>query len=405
MKIQPIRPVSRKFVVNRIFTVLVLLSSYSFLSAQNFDLNWYRQALVVDTHTDAIYSHLHGRSIEVRSDKGHVDLIRLAEGGVDVQFFALWPDPRQYKPDKMYRQTVTLLDSVTAVVSRNPDKVRLCRNPAEIEQTVADGKIAACMGIEGGTAIENSLDKLVYFYNRGVRYLGLTWNDSNDWASSAKDETDPNWQGHKGLTDFGRKVIRKMNELGMIVDLSHSGEQTFYDVLKITTKPVICSHSCVYAICPHFRNLKDDQLKALAENGGVIFINFYPGYLVKDFDRIYMEARKRATAIQDSLKNAGSSEPFDRAAYIHSQIDSLKPDVGTLADHIDYVVRLIGDDHVGLGSDFDGISITPNGLEDVTKMPEIAKELLRRGYSRESVEKILGGNFMRVFRSVQAGKK
>ncbi len=387
-----------------IITVLCLVLSYSLLSAQDFDMDWYRKALVVDPHSDAVLSYMRGRSLEKRSNKGHVDLIRLAEGGVDVQFFALWPSPYNYKPNRMYERTVTLLDSLDAIIKRNPDKVSLCRNPQEIEQTVARGKIAACIGIEGGTAIENSLDKLAYFHKRGVRYISLTWNDSPDWASSAKDETDPDWNGHKGLTDLGRQVIRKMNELGMIVDLSHSGEQTFYDVLEETTKPVICSHSCVYTICPHFRNLKDEQLKALAKNGGVIFINFYPGYLVKDFDEIYSNARKEATVIQDSLKKAGSTEPFERGAYIHKRIDPLMPDVGTLVDHIDYVVNLIGDDHVGIGSDYDGISITPKGLEDVTKMPAIAKELLRRGYSRKSVEKILGKNFMRVFRAVSNTK-
>ena len=383
------------------FIFLLYISS---LMSQEFDMDWYRKALVVDPHSDAILSHIRGRSLEKRSDKGHVDFIRLAEGGVDVQFFALWPSPKYKSENKMFEWTVTLLDSLQAVVSRNPDKIRLCRTPDEIERTVAENKICACIGIEGGTAIENSLDKLVYFYDHGVRYLGLTWNDSPDWASSAKDETDPGWKGEKGLTDFGRQVIRKMNELGMIVDLSHSGEQTFYDVLKESSKPVICSHSCVYNICPHFRNLKDAQLKALAKNGGVIFINFYPGYLVKDFDEVYSMARKEATAIQDSLKKTGSKEKFDRAAFIHQRIDPLMPDVGTLVDHIDYVVNLIGDDHVGIGSDFDGISVTPIGLEDVTKMPEIAKELLRRGYSRKSAEKILGKNFMRVFRAVSDTK-
>jgi membrane dipeptidase len=195
-------------------------------------------------------------------------------------------------------------------------------------------------------------------------------------------------------------VIKKMNSLGMMVDVSHSGEQTFYDVLETTSKPIIASHSSVYSICPHSRNLKDEQIKALAKNGGVMFINFYPGFLVEGFHAIYKKARNDADTIQDSLKVIGKLDSFNRSAFIHSKIDPIYPSLKVVVDHIDYVVKLVGDDYVGLGSDFDGISLTPIGLRDVSKMPAITKELVKRGYSKKSIHKILGGNFMRVFTKV-----
>ncbi len=360
--------------------------------------NLHKEAVVADLHADALYRYIKtGHSFEKATGRGHVDLARLEQGGVDVQFFAVWPDPRKDDP-QMFKQSAAIIDTFYAILKRNPDKLELALGVKDIERIMANGKLAACLGLEGGTAIESDLDKLDYMYERGVRYLGLTWNDSPDWASSAIDETNPYWKGHHGLSDFGRQVIRRMNELGMMVDVSHCGEQTFYDALEVSKKPLIASHSSVYEICPHPRNLKDAQIKALAEKGGVVFINFYAGYLVAGFDKIYQAARKRATAIQDSLKAAGSDSTFDRNAYIHSKIDALYPSYKVVVDHIDYVVDLVGDDHVGLGSDYDGISLAPTGLENVAKMPVITKELQRRGYSEDSIKKILGGNLIRVFR-------
>ncbi len=356
-----------------------------------------QKLFIADLHEDVLESYFStGRDIEHFSHQGHVDLKRLKTGGVDAAFFVVWPNPEKKK--SMFGQAVEILDTLDAILQRNPERVGRALSTKRILSLKAQGKTAIVPVLESGTALDDRLENIDYFYNRGIRYWSITWNDSPSWASSAQDESNPAWQGHRGLNDFGRKVIRRLNEKGIMVDLSHSGEQTFYDVLAVTTKPVIASHSSVYALCPHFRNLKDAQLKALAENGGVVFINFYPGYLVKDFNRVYQAARKRAGAIQDSLKalSADAYNAFDRAAFIMERIRPLYPDYKTVVDHIDYVVRLVGVDYVGIGSDFDGISLTPYGLRDVSQMPVIIRELERRGYSAGDIEKIMGGNLLRV---------
>jgi membrane dipeptidase len=246
-----------------------------------------------------------------------------------------------------------------------------------------------------------------------MRYLTLTWNNSTSWASSAMDETRSTIPGYyrnsitdsirkKGLNEFGRQVVRKLNELGVIVDLSHVGEQTFYDALATTTRPVILSHSSVWNICPVFRNVKDDQIRAVAVNGGVICINFYSGFISKEYARqseYLNETVKKA--FQDSLLAANKDSSFIRSSwreYYRSQMKPLQPTLTQLVDHIDYIVKLVGDDYVGLGSDYDGVSSLPVGMEDASTYPMITKELLRRGYSRNSIKKILGGNLLRVMK-------
>ena len=369
------------------------------VSSQEY-LQIHAQSIVADMHNDAVERYLRGQSIEVRSKKGHVDLFRLREGGVDISFFALWPDIRKYHPDNMFNQTVRMLDSLHNVISRNSDIVGLIKNPDDIEKVLKDKKIAVGIGIEDGAALEGDLGKLEYFYKRGVRYITLTWNYSNEIATSSRDETYEAASGFSGLTEFGIQVVRRMNELGMMIDVSHSGIETFYDVIKTSSKPVIASHSGVYGICPHHRNLNDNQIKKLAQNGGVLFINFSPFFLKKGFSKTYMLARKMADAIEDSIQAGIYQRPFDRSAFIHQHIDPIYPSVKDVVDHIEYVVHLVGEDYVGLGSDFDGIPLTPAGLSDISKMPNITKELVRRGYKQKSIEKILGGNFIRVFKTV-----
>ncbi len=376
----------------RFITILVLLPVLFY--GQAIDP---QKLFIADLHEDVLESYFStGRDIEHFSRRGHVDLERLKRGGIDAAFFVVWPNPEKKK--SMFGQSVEILDTLDAILQRNREHVGRALSVERILSLKAQGKTAIVPVLESGTALDDKLENIDYFYSRGIRYWGITWNDSPSWASSARDESNPAWRGHRGLNDFGRQVIKRLNEKGIMVDVSHSGERTFYDVLEVSTKPVIASHSSVYALCPHFRNLKDAQLKALAENGGVVFINFYPGYLVKDFNRVYQAARKRAGAIQDSLK-AISDEAhaaFDRAAFIMERIRPLYPDYKVVVDHIDYVVRLIGVEHVGIGSDFDGISLTPYGLRDVSEMPVIIRELERRGYSAGDIEKIMGGNLLRV---------
>lgn len=386
----------------RVFIAFLLSTSLIF--SQSDYLQLHKEALVVDTHADVLLQVFRGSDISKKTSYGQVDLIRLQEGGVDVQFFAVWPNPNVYGKGGMYNQCNRMIDALENITENNSDKIKIALNPKDIERIVNANKISACIGIEGGTAIENSLEKLKHFYNRGVRYLGLTWNDSPDWATSAKDEVNPNYKGEKGLTRFGKSVIKKMNELGMIIDVSHSGEKTFYDVIEYSTKPIIASHSCAYKLAPHYRNLKDAQLQSLAENGGVVFINFYPGYLDIKFDKKFSQLQKTSKMYLDSIRNSHKGNYLEyrriRTKYYQDQTEKYRPDISVIVDHMDYVINLIGEDHVGIGSDFDGISITPKGIKDVSKMPNLTNEMLKRGYSKTRIEKILGGNFMRIFREV-----
>ena len=271
-------------------------------------------------------------------------------------------------------------------------------------------------GLEGGHMIENSLANLDNFYTRGVRYMTLTWNNSTDWATSALDEASPNPSRggalkdsvrRKGLTDFGKQVVKRMNELGMMVDLSHVGEQTFWDAISTTTKPVIVSHSCAYALCPHRRNLKDDQIKAVGKNGGVIHLNFYSGFVDSSFERRTEIFNKNHKTERDSLLKQ-NPEPYFADVFLFEkyadEVRALRPPLSLLLNHLDYIVRLIGVDHVGLGSDFDGINSAPQQLDDVTAMPLITKELLKRGYSKKDIRKILGENFLRLLKANEPTK-
>jgi membrane dipeptidase len=266
----------------------------------------------------------------------------------------------------------------------------------------------ALIGVEGGHMIEDDLAKLDSLYNRGMRYMTLTWNNSTSWATSAMDESQfpPPLEGaggrRKGLSDLGKQVVRRMNELGVIVDLSHVGEQTFYDAIATTSKPVLLSHSSVWNICPVFRNVKDDQIKAVAKNHGVICVNFYSGFLDSTFaKKMALLEGTEGKRIKDSLGQGYDQAKLNRVwdKYFHEQLEPYRPTISKLVDHIDYIVKLVGDDYVGIGSDFDGASSMPKGLDDVTKYPLITEELKRRGYSNKSIKKILGRNVLRVMKA------
>jgi membrane dipeptidase len=278
-------------------------------------------------------------------------------------------------------------------------------NSNDLQEAVKLHKLGAMLGMEGGHMMEDDLNKLDALYKRGVRYMTLTWNNSPSWATSALDETTQSNLPHKGLTDFGKQVVRRMNELGMLVDLSHTGEQTFWDAMAISTKPVIASHSCVYNICPHRRNLKDDQIKAIGKNGGVIHLNFYAGFIDSSYERRSNAFLSQHQAEIDSLAATGMQSDYARfvvAEKYPGNVNGMRPSIELLLDHLDYIVRLIGVNHVGLGSDFDGIEAPPQELNGVEDFPLITAALLKRGYTKKDIYKILGGNFIRVLKANEA---
>ncbi len=364
----------------------------------------HEKAIVVDSHNDILTACIEKKVSMDQELKGrtHSDLTRFKEGGVDVQIFSVWCDGNQANPNAWANREMDTLD---AVIKRNPDKITIVRNSKELKRAVKDKKLAAMFGVEGGHMIEDNLDNLNKIYERGARYMTLTWNNSTSWATSAMAETtkkDSLDKTHKGLTDFGKQVVKRMNELGMMVDVSHVGEQTFWDVINTTTKPVIASHSNAYTLCPIFRNLKDEQILAIGKNGGVIDLNFYSGFVDSSFRLKEVKFALAHSKELDSLKKAGVQPDYALTMISEkyaSEVQSAKPPMSMLLDHLDYIVKLIGVDHVGLGSDFDGISASPQHLNDVTSYPLITKALLDKGYSKKDVTKIMGGNVLRVLKA------
>lgn len=389
--------------MRHLFFLLALLAT-TFLPAQSVK-KIHSKAVLVDTHNDVLSSGvLEGIDISKRVKEGHSDLDRWKEGGVDVQFFSVWTGDKPRNKDGFFQDAKQEIDSLNILVLKNPFRMTLARNYREVKKGIRQGKLVALIGVEGGHMIENDLGKLEELYKQDTRYMTLTWNNSTSWATSAMDETlHADSLKQKGLTDFGKQVVKKMNELGMIVDLSHTGEQTFYDALAVTTRPVLLSHSSVWSICPVFRNVKDDQIQAVAKNGGVICINFYSGFISKQYDQrsAYLNGPGKKI-IQDSLLGAlhdSTAMKTQWQQYYDAAMNKVRPSIGQLVDHIDHIVKLVGDDYVGIGSDYDGVGSLPVGLEDVTTYPKITEELTRRGYSRKSINKILGGNVLRVMKA------
>jgi len=381
----------------------MFLMSFQLLSAQPAKKLHYK-AILVDTHNDVLSSSvLEGKDISHRLTTGQSDLDRWKEGGVDVQFFSVWTDKIPRNKEGFFKDANQEIDSLEVIALRNHERMILATTYGQVKKGIRQNKLVALIGVEGGHMIENDLAKLDSLYKRGMRYMTLTWNNSTTWATSAMDETQhADSLPHKGLTEFGKQVVRRMNELGVIVDLSHVGEQTFYDAIATTTKPVLLSHSSVWNICPVFRNVKDEQIKAVAKNGGVICINFYSGFLDSNFAKKMDQLEgTEGTRIKDSLGQNYDAAKLNEvwAKYFSNQLEPYRPSISKLVDHIDYIVKLVGDDYVGIGSDFDGVSSVPVGLDDVTKYPLITEELKRRGYSDKSIKKILGSNVLRVMKA------
>jgi membrane dipeptidase len=354
-----------------------------------------QQPIVVDGHIDTPQRMLDMKAdISVRLADGHVDVPRMKEGGVTAAFFSIWVDSR-YGAGVAFRRALDLIGAVKALADTDPE-VELATTAAQVRAAAARGHVAALMGVEGGHAIENSLEKLDSLYRLGVRYMTLTWNNGNDWAGASMDP-----RRHGGLSDLGRRVVRRMNEIGMLVDVSHVSDATFWDVLATTTRPVIASHSACRALAHHARNLTDEQLRALAKNGGVVGINFYPVFLDDDFARAYEDLRRRLKPQMDSIRAHARGRPGESAFEVDKLVgehaESLDvPGIDRLLDHIDHAVQVMGVDHVGLGSDFDGVSVLPRPMKDATSLPLLVAALRGRGYSDSDVRKILGENFLRL---------
>jgi membrane dipeptidase len=358
------------------------------------------KSILVDTHNDAVSACLE-KNVRLDQDLtgiNHSDLNRFKKGGVDYQLFSIFCDGEKKNP---YAWAMREMDTIDAVAARNPDKMVVAKTWKQIESALKDGKLVAQYGVEGGHMIEDDINKLDTFYKRGVRYMTLTWNNSNSWASSHADEKDPKYTGHKGLTPFGKEIVKRMNKLGIIVDISHVGEATFWDAINTTTKPVIASHSDAYAINPVSRNLKDDQIKAVGKNGGVIHLNFYSAFVDSTYGKKAVAFYKSHKNETDSLVAKGMNMAYAYtfvADKYKKESDAIKPDIEVLMHHFDHIVKLIGIDHVGLGSDFDGIDSAPLQLKTVLDYPEFTKALIKRGYKDADIEKVLGGNFLRVYR-------
>ena len=388
---------------NILFLFLFLLTVFTAYSQSVRKLHY--KAVLVDTHNDVLSSGvLDGIDISNRVKEGHSDLVRWKEGGVDVQFFSVWTGEKARTKEGFFQDAIQEIDSLKSLVNRNSSRMILAKYYSEVKRGLRKKQLVSLIGVEGGHMIENDMGKLVHLAKYGMRYLTLTWNNSTEWASSARDETDnPGSLKQKGLTEFGKQIVQTMNELGVIVDLSHTGEQTFYDAIATTTKPVILSHSSVWSLCPVFRNVKDEQIKAVAKNGGVICINFYSGFISKKWDETqkFLQGPNKKLLMGSKWNSELDSAKREQKwkEYYDEQMNLVRPTISNLVDHIDYIVKLVGDDYVGIGSDYDGIGSLPSGLDDVTTYPKITEELVRRGYSKKSIKKILGENVLRVMKA------
>ena len=379
-------------------TILLASTFISLISFAQNSASIHQKAIVVDTHGDILFNQIKsGIDIGKLQSTGNFDLVRAKKGGLDVQVFSIWCDEKGG-----YDVANQEIDSLYSLIKRYPSKIALVRNADELQQAVKANKLAAMIGVEGGHMIENSLEKLEKLAQRGMIYLTLTWNNSTPWSSSAAEETTGKVKAENaGLSDFGKQVVSKMNELGVMVDLSHVGVKTFFDAIAISKKPVLVSHSCVYALNPVPRNLNDEQIKAVGKNGGLISLNFYAGFL----DSTYNAKQKVFFAkYSDELKSLsakyGRSNAIDTLISKHpADAEATKPSIEVLIDHVDYIVKMIGVDHVGFGADFDGAEAFPIGINSVADYPKITAALVKRGYKPEEITKILGGNFIRVLKA------
>jgi membrane dipeptidase len=415
--------------LKRLFACFLLLSSLAFAQSQpqhkhpakaapktqpkaNTASAIHQSALVIDTHADTPQRFLDenfdlGQNTPV--SEGHIDLQKIKQGNLGAEFFSIWVEP-EFK-GHYAKRAMDLIDSVYQQAARHPDKMTMAFTADDILRAHEQHKFAALMGIEGGHAIENDMRLLRDFYRMGVRYMTLTWSNTNEWGDSSGDIQDPNVKHHNGMTDFGKDVVREMNRLGMIVDISHVSDATFYQALLVSQAPVIASHSSSRELTNQPRNMTDDMLRAMTNNGGVVMVNFYSAFIDENYRKASSDPEKikQRDAEVEAFKKAhphpdGSPVGYNETVGIEKKWAAQfpRPPLKSLIDHIDHIAKVAGIDHVGLGSDFDGVTSLPDGIDSVADLPKITQALLQRGYTREQIHKILGGNFMRVMHEVEA---
>jgi membrane dipeptidase len=356
-------------------------------------------------HADTVQRMIdEGADINARLADGHLDAVRMREGGLAAQFFSIWVEPQYFGAGgkSAVKRADKQIAAVRALANEHPETWELATNAADIRRIAAAGKLAALMGLEGGYAIDERLENVEKYQRLGVRYMSPAWTVSLSWAGSSGDEIGET----RGLNEFGRKVIAEMNRLGIIVDVSHVSDKTFWDIVETSTKPVIASHSGVRSIVNVPRNLTDDQLRALARTGGVCSVVFYPRFIEPG----WQDAQGRVDAeiaplVAQASRNTSGTPAQKRAARDRVRereyAKRMPPvSVARVVDHIDYIVKLVGIDHVGIGSDFDGIQAVPHDLSNVADYPNLTAELLKRGYNAGDIHKILGGNILRVLEAV-----
>jgi len=369
-------------------------------------LSIHKGAIAIDMHADTVQRVLdEDVNLQDQLSDGHFDAVRAKAGGLDAQFFSIWVEPQLFGGggERAVKRADDQVAAIRALAEKHPETWALATSAAGVRRAVQDGKIAALMGLEGGYAIDERLDNVQRYYDLGVRYMSPAWSISTSWAGSSGDEAGAT----RGLNEFGRNVVREMNRLGMMVDVSHVSDKTFWDIVNTSTKPVIATHSACRAIADVPRNLTDDMIRALAKTGGVVNVIFYPEHLEPGWSQL---KKKVDVEIAPMVQEASANEPGSavrkklardrvRAREFARRLPPVY--VSRIVDHIDHIVKLVGVDHVGIGSDFDGVQSTTTDLATVADLPNLTKELLQRGYSASDVEKILGGNMLRVMDAQQ----
>ena len=374
-----------------------------------------RSAIVIDTHADTPQRMLDDHyDLTQPLNGGYLNFASAREGNLGAEFFSIWVEPKLYE-GHYARRTLELIDAVYQQAAAHPDQMMMATSPDDILRAHREHKLAALMGIEGGHSIEDSLGLLRDYYRLGVRYMTLTWSNSNDWADSSGDADDPTvHHTQDGLTDFGKDVVYEMNRLGMMADISHVSDKTFYRAVITSRAPVFASHSSARALTAAPRNMTDDMLRAVARSGGpsshggVVMVNFYSGFISDAWRNAWnaqAPERQAAEAAQVAQwKAEGKTITYAMTDALDKQWAAKipRPPLSDLIDHIDHVAKVAGIDHVGLGSDFDGIPSSPEGIDSAADLPKITAALMARGYSAEDCRKILGENFLRFFRDVEA---